>query len=374
VTARSLRVAAQHRWLLRRWLTELTERRWLTNDRLRAREQPARADLRDVCRDLGFSTELAQFFQRCNQQLLALLQGRILTQELLFPDGDFVTAEAAYRAGAINRYLNAATREIVSWAPRRSPTPVRILEIGAGIGGTTTDIIPALTDINVDYHFTDVSQFFLTTAQEKFADYPWMRYGLVDLNSDLDHQPPADIVLAANVLHNAHHSGRTLRELHDIVTPGGMLVFIESCREHCQLLTSMHFLMSPRTGQPHPRPRRPPRRHRPDLPTRRRMAIGARRCRIRAAAGAAGATPPVVRTRPTGFRGQEGRLMQDYYDVGREKIREYSRAVQHLPSRPLGRQRRTRPRLPRCGRARDLRFLNRHVRPPRDDPTGTGRL
>lgn len=53
-------------------------------------------------------------------------------------------------------------------------------------------------------------------------------------------------MLAANVLHYAQHCGRTLRQLHDLLNPGGCLIFIESCREHCQLLPSMHFLMSPR--------------------------------------------------------------------------------------------------------------------------------
>lgn len=255
--AARLKAAPRHRWLLRRWLTELRERRWLASRpgshwAFYVEERPERRDLRDVCRDLGFSTELGQFFERCNRQLPGLLQDRVLPQELLFPGGDIVTAEAAYRTGAIDRYLNAAAREVVSWAARQLPSPVRILELGAGAGGTTAEIVPALAGMNVDYHFTDVSQFFLASAQRRFASYPWMRYGIVDLNADLERQPSAGIVLAANVLHNAHHSGKTLRRLYDIVTPGGVLVFIESCREHCQFLTSMHFLMSPLPGQCRP--------------------------------------------------------------------------------------------------------------------------
>ncbi|MFI6365137.1 class I SAM-dependent methyltransferase [Nocardia sp. NPDC050630] len=254
--AAHLRVAPRHRWLLRRWLAELTARQWITRQPRgygTPREQhiPARAELRQVCADLGFAPELAQFFARANRALPDLLRDRVLAQELLFPNGDFRTAEAAYRTNPINHYLNAATREIITWAVRELEpvrAPVRILELGAGVGGTTADLVTALSSSRVDYHFTDLSKFFLDTAHEQFAAYPWMRYGIVDLNADLPQQPACDIVLAANVLHNAKHCGRTLHELRKLLAPGGFLIFVESCREHCQLLTSMHFLMSPKPG------------------------------------------------------------------------------------------------------------------------------
>ncbi|WP_063043782.1 class I SAM-dependent methyltransferase [Nocardia pseudovaccinii] len=255
--AAHLRVAPRHRWLLRRWLTELTARRWLSRQSggsyraLREQNIPARSELREVCADLGFAPELAQFFARANRALPELLRDRVLAQELLFPDGDFRTAEAAYRTNPINHYLNAATREIITWAVHEleaERAPVRILELGAGVGGTTADIVAALSSSPVDYHFTDLSKFFLDTARGQFAAYPWMRYGIVDLNADLPQQPPCDIVLAANVLHNAQHCGRMLHELRELLAPGGFLIFVESCREHCQLLTSMHFLMSPKPG------------------------------------------------------------------------------------------------------------------------------
>ncbi|WP_329408130.1 class I SAM-dependent methyltransferase [Nocardia vinacea] len=255
--AAHLRVAPRHRWLLRRWLTELTTRKWLSRQpgggyaALREQHNPVYPALREVCADLGFAPELAQFFERANRSLPDLLRDRVLAQELLFPDGDFRTAEAAYRTNPINHYLNAATREIITWAVRElepERAPIRILELGAGVGGTTADIVAALSDSRIDYHFTDLSKFFLDTARAQFAPYPWMRYGIVDLNTDLPQQTACDIVLAANVLHNAKHCGRTLHELRELLTPGGFLIFVESCREHCQLLTSMHFLMSPKPG------------------------------------------------------------------------------------------------------------------------------
>ncbi|MGW0003312.1 class I SAM-dependent methyltransferase [Nocardia grenadensis] len=164
------------------------------------------------------------------------------------------TAEATYRENAISRYLNHAAREIVAGVVTRlraDRSPVRVLELGAGVGGTTDDVVAGLTGLPVEYHFTDVSNFFLDAARRRFADRPWMRFAIVDMNTDLARQPRHDLVIASNVLHNAHHIGHTLRELRELLNPGGAVVFIETVVAHSQLLTSVHFLMSPAAGQPH---------------------------------------------------------------------------------------------------------------------------
>ena len=77
-----------------------------------------------------------------------------------------------------------------------------------------------------------------------------MRFGIVDLNADLRRQPSCDIVVASNVVHNARDVGRTLGEIHDLLRPGGAVIFIEVCKAHCSFMTSVYFLMSPAPGQP----------------------------------------------------------------------------------------------------------------------------
>ncbi|WP_425296352.1 nocobactin polyketide synthase NbtC [Nocardia asiatica] len=256
-----LEFAPRHRWLLQRWLDELTTHGYLDHAPAHGYRAagpvptPARSDLLTVCADLGYSPEFATFLQRSDEHLTELAQDRVRVQELLFPDGDMLTAEAAYRDNIISSYLNTAARETVAGIAERlerDRSPIRILELGAGIGGTTNDVLAGLSGLSVDYHFTDLSTFFLAAAQKRFAEYPWIRYGIMDLNTDLGEQPPYDIVIAANVVHNAHHIGKTLRQLHDLLNPGGAVVFIEACRANFQLLTSMKFLMSAGPGQPHP--------------------------------------------------------------------------------------------------------------------------
>jgi mycobactin polyketide synthetase MbtD len=254
-----LQFAERHHWVLRQWLHELATRGYLDHDaggyrrvdlRLPA---PTRPDLVAVCSDLGYLPPFGRFLAAANEHLADLVADRVSVQELLFPDGSTATADAFYRDNAISRYLNQEASAAVADAVRRVVTdssPVRILELGAGVGGMTNEIVAGLTGLPVDYHFTDVSTFFLNAAQKRFADRPWMRFGIVDLNTDLRSQPPCDIVVAANVVHNAHDVGRTLGELHDLIRPGGAVIFIEVCKAHCPFMTSVYFLMSPRTGQP----------------------------------------------------------------------------------------------------------------------------
>lgn len=227
-----------HHYLVRRWLTALAAAGRLTHDTATDRWHglaPAdEHDVRAVHERIdalepvtGWGAALVRFHRDCEQHLGELLSGALPLRDLLFPEGRLETAAAAYRDNLISRYNNAAAiaavRAIV--AGHSGPDPVRVLEIGAGIGGTSAELIPALAGHRVDYHFTDVSHFFLNAAQETFAAYPWVRYGLFDLNADPRAQGfrpnCADVVVAANVLHNAVHVGEMFDKLRELIAPGG---------------------------------------------------------------------------------------------------------------------------------------------------------
>lgn len=254
-----LQFAERHHWVLRQWLHELVRRGFLAHSgsenpgyrKIRELPSPTRPDLVTVCSDLGYPAPFGQFLTDTNAHLADLVSDRLSVQELLFPDGSTARADAFYRDNVISRYLNEGASTAVTDTVKRLATdhsPVRIVELGAGVGGMTDDIVAGLTGLPVEYHFTDVSTFFLNSAQKRFADRPWMSFGIVDLNEDLGHQPPCDIVVAANVVHNAQDVGRTLGQIHDLLRPGGAVIFIEGCQAHCSFMTSVYFLMSPRPG------------------------------------------------------------------------------------------------------------------------------
>ncbi|KRV64423.1 non-ribosomal peptide synthetase [Pseudomonas citronellolis] len=253
------RVAPAHRRLMRRWLKALASEGWLIED-------PASGGYRlgEVSDEwqspqcwqtmealearLNYGAELLRYLRDSSERLPQLLSGEVDPLALLFPQGCMDTALAAYSENLLMRCMNqvicACVRQIAS-ARAHSGRPLRVLEIGAGVGGTSRELIPALDGFAVDYLFTDVSTFFLNEAREQFADRPWVRFGLFDINADALgqglHTGSWDVIVCANVLHNARHAPTVLRNLRELAVPGGHLLVMEATREILSLLTSMEF-------------------------------------------------------------------------------------------------------------------------------------
>ena len=200
--------------------------------------------------ELGSPRFLA-YLRRNADRLPALLSGGQDPVELLFPEGRYDTADTLYREHSMARYLNHAVSSLVRHVAERHPAdrPLRILEVGAGTGGTTTDVLDALADdFPADYLFTDVSPFFLPEARNRFGGHPWVRFGVFDVDADHRAQGLApnsfDIVLAAGVLENARDIEAALARLTELAAPGGWLILTEPTQEHPWILASQAFMMT----------------------------------------------------------------------------------------------------------------------------------
>ncbi|RKH60321.1 non-ribosomal peptide synthase/polyketide synthase, partial [Corallococcus aberystwythensis] len=230
-------VAPRYRKLMSRWLRRLVDAGLLEahGDAFVARTalpEPSVATLveeaRTHCAGLGF---LVDYLQRCGEQLPGVLRGAVDPLELMFPGGSLATAEGLYQTSAIARYYNAIVRSVVESVPRVLPGPVQILEIGAGTGGTSATLLPALSDLGVTYWFTDVSEFFFARAAERFAAHPFVRYGVLDIEREPRTQGFApggfQLIVASNVLHATRDLRETLEHVRSLLAPGGVLILWE---------------------------------------------------------------------------------------------------------------------------------------------------
>ncbi|MFI7492516.1 amino acid adenylation domain-containing protein [Micromonospora echinaurantiaca] len=264
---RTARVGAKHQRLIRRWLAALERHGLIRRDpagRLRPAPESLTVDadtVRAAWQEIdrmqdagGLRTELVGYFRTASAHLPELMRDEVDPVQLLFPQGRLDIQESAYQGNFLSHSLNrlvvrAMCDLAAAWPDDR---PMRVLEVGAGVGGTSIDLIPALDGYPVRYAFTDVSQFFLNSARERFADYPWVDYHLFDLNVDFRTQGmtanSVDVILCANVLHYARDAGQALARFRELLRPGGWLVFIETTRDNYQILTSMEFLFDATAG------------------------------------------------------------------------------------------------------------------------------
>ena len=109
--------------------------------------------------------------------------------------------------------------------------PVRILEVGAGFGGTTTRLTQVLesTGVPVIYTFTDISSSLVKGARTRFAKYHWMEYQVLNLESDMPAslKDTYDIIIGTNCVHATTNKTKTVGRLKEALNPQGFLVLSE---------------------------------------------------------------------------------------------------------------------------------------------------
>ena len=101
---------------------------------------------------------------------------------------------------------------------------LRILEVGAGRGGTSQHVLPLCDQDNTDYIYTDISAGFFDQASRDFTDYSFVQYQSLNLEESPGEQGFADlqydVVIAANVLHATCDMRQTLTHISRLMVPG----------------------------------------------------------------------------------------------------------------------------------------------------------
>ncbi|KAK4172362.1 putative polyketide synthase [Triangularia setosa] len=186
----------------------------------------------------AFSTAIHRLFK----QAASIVEGETHPLHVLLEDN--VLTEF-YNTGDVLDY-SAAIRIIGNTTPR-----LRILEVGAGTGGTSAKILKALKSsygerLYGNYRYTDVSSGFMTAAQKRFAAYENIEYAVLDVSKDPVEQGFApgtfDLIIGANVIHATPSLPVTLGHLHQLLSPGGRVFLSELCPETMFVNYVMGFL------------------------------------------------------------------------------------------------------------------------------------
>ncbi|KAI1419983.1 hypothetical protein F5Y12DRAFT_720070 [Xylaria sp. FL1777] len=139
-----------------------------------------------------------------------------------------------YETGQVYREGNRRLGSAVALYAHKKPG-LRILEIGAGTGSATNEVLPALKGDSVwrqytEYRFTDTTPSFLADGEERFSRFGGMTFGTFDMERSGEsqgYQQDWDLVVASNVIHATSNILSTLENVRNILKPGGKMILLE---------------------------------------------------------------------------------------------------------------------------------------------------
>ncbi|KAL6167888.1 Highly reducing polyketide synthase alt5 [Exserohilum turcicum] len=162
---------------------------------------------------------------------------RIFTREVealqCMTEGDLLYS---FYRGAFGTSFNTNVAEYVGLIADKRPG-LRILEIGAGTGGTTYHVLERLRQPDgssraAQYCFTDISPGFLAKAADRFnKDASIMQFRTLNIENSPTEQgfspETFDLIVCANVLHATKSIQETLEHCKMLLMPGGHLILSE---------------------------------------------------------------------------------------------------------------------------------------------------
>ncbi|KFA60271.1 hypothetical protein S40285_08417 [Stachybotrys chlorohalonatus IBT 40285] len=139
-----------------------------------------------------------------------------------------------YGDSLLNKLANVQMQDILTKLISKIPKgqgPIKILELGAGTGGTTKGMVPLLVSLGVpvEYTFTDLAGSFVAQARKTFKEYPFMRFRVHNIEA-----VPVDdligtqhVIIASNAIHATHNLATSTSNIRKMLRPDGFLMMLE---------------------------------------------------------------------------------------------------------------------------------------------------
>ncbi|GAA3625012.1 beta-ketoacyl synthase N-terminal-like domain-containing protein [Flavivirga jejuensis] len=169
-----------------------------------------------------------------------ILLGKKKATDIIFPNSSMELVEGIYKDNNTVDFFNEivslsilnSIKELLKKDPKAE---IRIIEIGAGTGGTSTKVFKMLNEhsINIkEYCYTDISQAFLIHAKKEFAPQnSSLSYKIFNVEQSPTQQNieigQYDIAIATNVLHATKNIKQAIRNTKACLKNNGILILNE---------------------------------------------------------------------------------------------------------------------------------------------------
>lgn len=172
-------------------------------------------------------------------EYLNIISGVKSHMSVYFPKGSMEHFEKIYKENDLSDYYNMLVMEALKGyiqvrLREDKNCKVKIVEIGAGIGGTTAPVLEGIKDYgaNLEYVYTDISAGFVNYGKRNYGSkYPFTRFEVLDIDKDIENQKVElgafDVVLETNAIHATADLKETLLRIRKLLKQGGILMLNE---------------------------------------------------------------------------------------------------------------------------------------------------
>lgn len=181
------------------------------------------------------------------QRMGDVLAGMIEPLEAVFPGGSSELVAGIYSGNPVSDYYN----ELLALSLRHylnarrvadSRASIRILEIGAGVGGTTRRLLKELPS-GIEYVFTEISPALVNAAEKEF-EASSIRFQCLNIEEtpEAELRGRCDVVVATNVLHATRDVSVALTNVKALLKPNGLFLLNEVTRQQPYLAMAFGLL------------------------------------------------------------------------------------------------------------------------------------
>ncbi|WP_246059698.1 SDR family NAD(P)-dependent oxidoreductase [Paenibacillus lautus] len=169
-----------------------------------------------------------------------ILTGKRLATDIMFPNSSMNLVEGIYKNNPVADHFNEVLADtLLAYMEERinefPAIKIRIIEIGAGTGGTSSRLFQKLKPYNdyiEEYCYTDISKAFLLFAKKEYGPHnPFLTYKILNVDAPVagSNTPSGefDIAIATNVLHATRNIRQTLRNTKSVLKKNGLILINE---------------------------------------------------------------------------------------------------------------------------------------------------
>ena len=202
------------------------------------RESDYRSDMEALQNEYPEIMPYSNLIDRCVKAYPEVLTGKKGYTEVMFSDN--TVSQNVYSGSGEVDYYNSIVAQLIydyiSVNKGRGET-IRLLEIGAGTGGTSKSVLEKISRFvddkeDIRYCYTDISKYFTLFGKKTFYDrYPILDFGLLDINESPSEQGfesgQYDIIFATNVIHATRDIANSISNARSLLKKNGIIIINE---------------------------------------------------------------------------------------------------------------------------------------------------